>query len=247
MAGATSRLAAHHHDQVGMPGRGCHPHRRAAASPMKDCARWHTALPAKIHAGQPDMVIASTYDGYAFVGAPDKRTAAERAALAAGTHPEPQVVPSRCAARGDARRHVPLGQAAFTLHDAAPAGPVEMREAGRTRTVGLFGQGRDQAAKRAARNAHASFRPTRQIVCTYEPVRTWSTRYLVTTDGGHLTATYSAKSGEHWTGSSQPPDRRADRHVKHGRDPPDPSRQARGRDPSKPGSAPRVWCRILRL
>ena len=58
--------------------------------------------------------------------------------------------------------------------------------------IGLFGQHRDDAAKRAARQVHASFRPTRQIVCTYDPCPFVVDRYLVTSDGGHLTATYAA-------------------------------------------------------
>ncbi len=63
----------------------------------------------------------------------------------------------------------------------------------RDSTSGVFGQGRDKTARQAAVDAHASFRPTRQIVCTYDPCPFVVDRFLVTMDGGHLSATYSAK------------------------------------------------------
>jgi len=160
--------------------------------PMEDCARWHKALRARIHQVKPDLVIASTFDGYEFVGAPNALTAKSERLWRQG------LTRSLAAFRADAPRVVMLGD---VFHWGKPEfacmkeHPNDLSRCTRRRdsTSGVFGQGRDKTARQAAVDAHASFRPTRQIVCTYDPCPFVVDRFLVTMDGGHLSATYSAK------------------------------------------------------
>jgi hypothetical protein len=158
----------------------------------KDCARWRKAVRAKIHDIQPDMVIASTSDIYTFVGAPDNRTAESERLWRRG------LTRSLRSFRADAPRVVMLGDVYRWGHAAfgcmkGHQDDLSRCAKGRDSTLGLFGQGRDKTARRAAIDAHASFRPTRQIVCTYDPCPFVVDRFLITYDGSHLTATYSAK------------------------------------------------------
>ena len=48
------------------------PFKSDGRTPNTDCAKWRTALRARIHQIHPDMVIASGLDSYTFVGATDK-------------------------------------------------------------------------------------------------------------------------------------------------------------------------------
>ena len=168
------------------------PFRSNGVTPNTDCAKWHAALRAKIRQVHPDMVIASGLDSYTFVGARDKFSDASRKRYRQGLER------SLSSFRANAHRVVMLGDifhwghSGFTCMKAHPR-DLSRCEKRRDSRIGLFGQHRDQAAKRAAAKVHATFRATRQIVCTYDPCPLVVDRYLVTLDGGHLTATYAAK------------------------------------------------------
>ena len=51
---------------------------------------------------------------------------------------------------------------------------------------------RDRTARKAAADARVRFASTRRLSCPYDPCPLVVDRYLVTRDGSHLTATYSA-------------------------------------------------------
>jgi hypothetical protein len=168
------------------------PFKTDGKTPAVDCETWHKAVRARIRTLHPDMVIASGLDSYVFVGAPDKTTARSEDLWQQG------LTRSLSSFRASSPRVVMLGDIFHWGHprfDCMARHPNDLSrcEQRRDSTWGRFGQGRDQAAKRAARQAHATFRPTRQIVCTYDPCPFVVDRYLVTRDGGHLTATYATK------------------------------------------------------
>ena len=166
------------------------PFKADGTTPSADCATWHRAVRARIRQIHPDMVIASTLDSYVFVGATDKLSARSAALWQQG------LVRSLRSFRASSPRVVMLGDIFHWGHpqfDCMTAHPGDLSRCAKRRdsTWGRFGQRRDQTAKRAAQLAHATFRPTRQIVCTYDPCPFVIDRYLVTRDGGHLTATYA--------------------------------------------------------
>ena len=164
----------------------------AAGVTLPDCARWHAAVRAKIRALRPDMVIASNLDTYSFVGAVNPRTDLSAKLWRQG------LTRSLKSFRASSPRVIMLGD---VFHWGKPAFACMLDHRNdlsrcanrRNYQAGRFGQSRDEVARRAARKANATFRPTRQIVCTYDPCPWVVDRYLVTTDGGHLTATYAAK------------------------------------------------------
>ena len=140
---------------------------------LRDCARWHKALRAKIHHVQPDMVIASTYDGYAFVGALNKRTAESKRLWRQG------LTRSLRSFRADAPRVVMLGdvfhwgKAAFRCMR-TPGRSVELRE-----QAGLDqgSSARDGTGRRSGRRS-THMRPSGRRGRSCAPttrVRSWST------------------------------------------------------------------------
>ena len=175
------------------------PFKTDTVTPNMDCAKWHAALRTRIRQVHPDMVIASGLDSYTFVGARDKFSDTSRRLWRQGLER------SLGSFRANAHRVVMLGDifhwghSAFTCMKAHPR-DLSRCERRRDSKIGVFGRHRDQAAKRAATTVHANFRATRQIVCTYDPCPLVVDRYLVTFDGGHLTATYAAKIWRAWTG-----------------------------------------------
>jgi hypothetical protein len=61
----------------------------------------------------------------------------------------------------------------------------------RSSSNAAFVRRRDRVQQAAANAANARFRPTRTILCPYDPCALIVDRILVTRDGGHLSATYS--------------------------------------------------------
>ena len=61
----------------------------------------------------------------------------------------------------------------------------------RSAATAVWVRRRDRVEAAAARAANARFRPTRTVVCPYDPCSLIVDRMLVTRDGGHLSATYS--------------------------------------------------------
>ena len=185
-------MAADHDDQVVMPGRGCDPHRQGRHRRWRTALGWHKALRAKITSVKPDMVIASTSDRYTFVGAPNKRTAESERLWRQG------LTRSLAAFRADAPRVVMLGD---VFHWGKPAfgcmkeHPDDLSRCTRRQglDLGALRPGTGQAAKQAAIDAHASFRPTSRSCAPTTRVHGWSIASWSRYDGSHLTATYSAK------------------------------------------------------
>ncbi len=153
------------------------------------CAIWRKKAFAKVKRLHPDLVIASALDGYKFVGDQGHPTSPRSEALWGA---------------GLKRSLVTLRKASdkvIMLGDVQDWGSKALSCLARNRKnvaacesrANLKVQVRREAtARKAAAAAKVRFASTRKLSCPYDPCPLVVDRYLVTRDGGHLTATYAA-------------------------------------------------------
>jgi SGNH domain (fused to AT3 domains)/Bacterial TSP3 repeat len=153
------------------------------------CEAWRVKAFAKVKRLHPDLLIASSLDIYGFIGDGGNPTSSHSEAVwKAG------LTRSLKKLHKTADKVVMLGDIvdfggkslsclAAHKHDVAAC---EVRANGKAQIK------REATARKAAAAAHVSYASTRKLGCPYDPCPLVVDRYLVTRDGGHLSATYSA-------------------------------------------------------
>jgi len=153
------------------------------------CAEWRIKAAAKLKRLHPALVIDSNLGIYGFVGDGGNPSSAHSEAIwYAGLKRSLKTlhkVADQVILLGDIQD---WGGSSLTClavhkHDVAAC---EVRANQKVQVK------RDATARKAAAAAHVSFASTRKLSCPYDPCPLVVDRYLVTRDGGHLSATYSA-------------------------------------------------------
>ena len=155
------------------------------------CRTWRHRAWARIQALKPDLVIASSLDSYAFLDAKGARSKSDSVWKAALTRSLRQLGKGRTRVLmlGDV---YPWG-ARGAVNDCLRrhARNIAACQKPRSSATASWVRNRDKVQAAAARNAAATYRVTRNILCPYDPCSLIVDRILVTRDGGHLSATYS--------------------------------------------------------
>jgi hypothetical protein len=155
------------------------------------CVTWRHRAWARIQALEPDLVIASSLDAYAFRNGSSSQSKSDSAWRAALTRSLRKLGKGRTKVLmlGDVYPWGPQGAVLKCLR----AHPRNIAACQRTRSApsASWVRRRDKVQAAAARDANARFRSTRNVVCPYDPCSLIVDRMLVTRDGGHLSATYS--------------------------------------------------------
>jgi len=155
------------------------------------CMTWRHRAWERIQALRPDLVIATSLDSYRFRNGSNARSASDSAWKTALTRSLRQLGkgPTRVLMLGDVYPWGAQGlvNACLREHKRNFAACQKTRSSYTASWV----RRRDRIGAAAARAANATFRPTRHILCPYDPCSLIVDRMLVTRDGGHLSATYS--------------------------------------------------------
>jgi hypothetical protein len=155
------------------------------------CRTWRHRAWARIQALEPDLVIGSSLDSYAFLDGNGTRSKSDSVWKAALTRSLVKLGKGRTKVLmlGDV---YPWG-AQGAVNDCLRRHPRNIAPCQKTRAsaTASWVRRRDKVQAAAARSANATFRPTRNILCPYDPCSLIVDRILVTRDGGHLSAAYS--------------------------------------------------------
>jgi hypothetical protein len=155
------------------------------------CSKWRKNAWARIASLKADLVIASGLDSYRFRSGNDARSRSDsawRAGLARSLRKLGKG-PAKVLMLGDVYPWGAQGAvlACLRVH------PRDISACQKTRSsvTASFVRRRDKVEAAAAADAGARFRPTRDILCPYDPCALVVDGILVTRDGGHISATYS--------------------------------------------------------
>ncbi len=152
------------------------------------CEIWRDKAFAKVKRLRPDLVIASALDSYHFVGDEGHPTSPRSEALwGAGLRRSLRTLDKA------AGKVLMLGDVQDWGSDALSCLAVHRNDvaACEVRADILVQVQREKTARKAAEAAGVRFASTRKLSCPYDPCPLIVDRYLVTRDGGHLTATYA--------------------------------------------------------
>ncbi len=155
------------------------------------CVTWRHRAWARIQALRPDLVIASSLDSYGFRNGSNARSKSDSAWKVALTRSLRKLGKGRTRVLmlGD---NYPWGVRGRFLgclkqHSRNIAPCLKSRSSGTASWV----RRRDKVQAAAAKSAGAVFRPTRHVLCPYDPCPVVVDRMLLTRDGAHLSATYA--------------------------------------------------------
>jgi hypothetical protein len=155
------------------------------------CVTWRHRAWARIQALKPDLVIATSLDSYRFRNGSNARSRSDSAWQQGLTRSLRKLGKGRTKVLmlGDIYPWVPGSRTLRCLKDhKRNVGPCLMS---RSSATAAFVRRRDKTEAAASRAAGAIFKPTRHILCPYDPCPVIVDRILLTRDGAHMTATYS--------------------------------------------------------
>ena len=157
--------------------------------PNHACATWRKNVFAKVKRLHPALVIASELDSYYIVGdggfpASSRSEALWRAGLTRSLRTLRRAS-DKVVMLGDTQ-HWGLSALSCLARHRLNVSTCEVRANQKTQVQ------RERTARKAAADARVRFASTRKLSCPYDPCPLVVGRYLVTRDGGHLSATYSA-------------------------------------------------------
>ena len=165
--------------------------------PDTACETWRKNAFAKVKRLHPDLVIASSLDVYTFVGDGGHPTS-PRSQSIWGAGLQRSLVSLRKASG----KVVMLGDVQHWGRGAIPCLEAHPNNIGRCEVPAdlPLQVRREKTARKAAAAARVSFASTRKLTCPSDPCPLVVGRYLVTRDGGHLSATFAATL---WRGMDQ--------------------------------------------
>ncbi len=155
------------------------------------CSTWRRKAWARIRSLNPNLVIASSLDSYAFRNGTSARSKSDSAWKAALNRSLKKLGRGRATVLmlGDV---YPWGsQRAVLACLRTHTRDLSKCQKSRSASTASWVRRRDKVQAAAAKAAGARFRSTRHVVCPYDPCPLVVDRMLVTRDGGHLSATYS--------------------------------------------------------
>jgi hypothetical protein len=154
------------------------------------CVTWRHRAWARIQALRPDLVIATSLNSYGFRNGSNARSKSDSAWRSALTRSLRKLGRGRTKVLvlGDVYPWSRGRDLSCLRNNKRNIGSCLLS---RSSATAAFVRRRDKTEAAASRAAGATFRPTRHILCPYDPCPVIVDRMLLTRDGAHLSATYS--------------------------------------------------------